>query len=358
MTLIGRPKLRLGVNAFLAFAVCASAFSQDRPDKSDGLLEPSYKGQPLSHWIEILNGGWLSSRWWPEINEIEGGAGAREAIEHIGPFAVPFLLKRIPERGSMIAFRILGPAAKSAIPELVAMATNELAAASKVQRPPSGLFAIGMNPLTVLGWIGPDSLPALTMILSNYNEPDIRYTTIQALGIMGTNGAPAVPALLPCLNDKNEMVAHEAVRVLGLIHNRQQAAFEALTNVLQTRPAVRSEAVVALAGFGDEALPILFEGLEGKNSVAYFMVTTPWLQKSPEVLTNATLLKILAAGLRSSNIETRDWSAEMLRAAGQRAQGIRPQHPAEQEEGMNQIRVQATNALRSLAPQLLSNSSP
>jgi hypothetical protein len=116
--------------------------------------------------------------------------------------------------------------------------------------------------------------------------------------------------------------------------------------------------VVALAGFGDEALPILFEGLEGKNSVAYFMVTTPWLQKSPEVLTNATLLKILAAGLQSSDFETRDWSAEMLRAAGQRARGIRPQHPAEQEEGMNQIRVQATNALRSLAPQLLPNCSP
>jgi hypothetical protein len=358
MVSIVKPILRLGVNAFVAFAVCASAVSQSNADKPDTSVEPTCEGQPLSHWIKILNGGWGSSRWWPEIKEIEGGAEAQQAIEHIGPSAVPFLLKRIPERGSMIAFRILGPAAKSAIPELVTMATNELAAASKVQRPPSGLFAIGMNPLTVLGWIGPNSLPALTMILSNYNEPDIRYTTIQALQIIGTNAAPAVPALLPCLNDKNEMVAHEAVSVLGQIHSRQQAAFVALTNVLQTRPALRSEAVVALAGFGDEALPILFEGLEGENSVAYFMATTPWLQKSPEVLTNATLLKILAAGLQSSDVETRDWSAEMLRAAGQRAQGIRPQHPAEQEEGMNQIRVQATNALRSLAPQLLPNSSP
>jgi HEAT repeat protein len=238
------------------------------------------------------------------------------------------------------------------------MATNELAASRTVERPPSGLFAIGMNPLTVLGWIGPDSLPALTMILSNYNEPDIRYTTIQALEIIGTNAAPAVPALLPCLNDKNEMVAWEAVRVLGQIHSRQQVAFVALTNILQTRPAVRSEAVVALAGFGDEALPILFKGLEGPNSVAYFMVGTPWIQKSPQVLTNAALLKILAAGLQSSNVETRDWAAGMLRAAGEQSRGSRPQHPAEQEEGMRRIRAQATNALRSLAPQLLPNSSP
>src|SRR5436305_3576266 len=143
MAWIVKPFLRLGVNAFLAFAACACAASHSNADKPDTSLEPTYKGQPLSHWIKILNGGWLSSRWWPEINEIEGGAEAEQAIEHIGPSAVPFLLQRIPERGSMIAFRILGPAAKSAIPELVTMATNELEAARTVERPPSGLLAIG-----------------------------------------------------------------------------------------------------------------------------------------------------------------------------------------------------------------------
>jgi len=99
MASIVKPILRLGVNAFVAFAVCASAVSQTNADKPDASLEPTYQGQPLSDWIKILNGGWLSSRWWPEINEIEGGAEAEQAIEHIGPSAVPFLLKRIPERG-------------------------------------------------------------------------------------------------------------------------------------------------------------------------------------------------------------------------------------------------------------------
>jgi len=369
-----KPILRLAGKAFVAITLCATAVAQNRLDNSQALPEPAYQGQPLSHWIKILSGGLTSSKWWPEINEIEGGAEAREAIEHIGPVAVPFLLKWIPQRGSMIAFRILGPAAKSAIPELVAIATNQLAAARTVERPSRGIMAIGRDPMTVLGWIGPDSLPALTMILSNYNESEIRFTAIQALEIIGTNAAPATSAILPCLNDKNEMVVYEAVDLLGQIHSRQQDAFVALTNILQSiqspsltratrlTPSLRAKTLEALVGFGDEAVPVLIKGMEGKNSNGHYIVGETWIKKSPQVLTNAALIKLLADGLHSSDVDARDWSALMLCAAGQQSRGVRPQSLLQrvrhwQLQDLSQIREEATNALRSLAPQLLPSNS-
>lgn len=118
-----RPKIKSIVRlvAFVLFACTAGhvGAAQNKLEPSDRLIEPTYKAQPLSHWVEILSGGGYSAKFWPDINEVEGGAEAQEALEHIGSEAVPFLLKQMPARGAMVAFRVLGPAARSAIPQLV-----------------------------------------------------------------------------------------------------------------------------------------------------------------------------------------------------------------------------------------------
>jgi hypothetical protein len=353
-----KPIVRLVVFVLFAFAACHVGAAQNELEPSDRVIEPTYKGQPLSHWIEILNGGFLSSKSWPDIDEIEGGAEAQEALEHIGAEAVPFLLKQIPATGAMVAFRVIGPAARSAIPQLVAMATNELEAARTSERPAGGLSAIGYYPLTVLGWIGPDALPELSKILTNYNEPGIRFSAILAIGTMGAKAVPAVPALLPCVNDENEMVARDAIGVLGRIGGRQQPVFEALTNVLQSRPTLRSEILEALVSFGDEGVSVVLKGLEGASSGAHYIVGNTFIRTSPEVLTNAALLTILATELNSPDPEARDWAALMLRAADGQSHFAKPQHLAEVLEGMSQIRNEATNVLGRLAPQLLRNSPP
>jgi hypothetical protein len=139
-----KPIVRLVVFMLFACAAGQVGAAQNKREPSDRPIEPTYNGRPLSHWVEILSGGLYSSKSWPDIDEIEGGAEAQEALEHIGAEAVPFLLKQIPARGAMVAFRVLGPAARSAIPQLVAMATNELAAARTSERPARGLLAIGV----------------------------------------------------------------------------------------------------------------------------------------------------------------------------------------------------------------------
>jgi hypothetical protein len=360
-----RPKIKSIVRllVFVLFACAAGhvGAAQNKLESSDWLTEPAYKGQPLSHWVEILSGGGYSSKFWPDISEIAGGAEAQEALEHIGPEAVPFLLKQIPDRGAMVAFRVLGPAARSAIPQLVAMATNELAAASTSERPARGLPAIGWAPLTVLGWIGPDALPELSMFLTNYHEPGLRFGTLQAIGTMGAKAVPAVPALLPCVNDENEMVAREAIGVLGRLGGGQQPVFEALTNLLQGRPALRGETLEALVSFGDEAFPVILKGLQGANLGTHYIVGNTFIRASPEVLTNAALLTMLAAELQSPDPEARDWAALMLRAADGQSRFAKPQHLADLAEvhgNLSQIRNEATNTLQRLAPQLLRNGPP
>jgi HEAT repeat protein len=199
------------------------------------------------------------------------------------------------------------------------------------------------------------------MILTNYNEPGIRFSTIGAIGTMGAKAAPAVPAFLPCVNDENEMVARETIGVLGRLGGRQQPVFEALTNILQSRPALRSETLEALVSFGDEALPVILKGLQGAKSGAHYIVGNTFIRASPEVLTNAALLTVLAAELQSPDPEARDWAALMLRAADGQSRFAKPQHLADLADvhgNMSQIRNEATNALRRLAPQLLRNGPP
>ena len=334
------------------FAICNFAVAQKAPmQRPDGQIEPTYKSQPLSHWIEVLNGGHFSSKFWPDINEIEGGAEAQQALEHIGGFAVPFLLERIPERGAMVAFRVLGPRARSAIPELVAMTTNEIAAAPTLETSRHGVSAIGWYPMQVLGWIGPDALPALSIFLTNYNDPGVRFSAVMAVGSMGTNGRPALPAVFPCVKDGNEMVAREAISVLGLM-GRDPAVFQALTDALQLRPDLKSETLEGLAKQGEEAVPIIARELPKARSGAKYIVGNTFIQKSPEVLTNRALLAVVSTQLQSEDSDAREWAALMLRAADAQSRGQRPRPLWDAVGGWAEARANSTNVLHRLAPEL------
>jgi hypothetical protein len=114
----------------------------------------------------------------------------------------------------------------------------------------------------------------------------------------------------------------------------------------------------ALVSFGDEGVPVVLKGLEGASSGAHYIVGNTFIRASPEVLTNAALLTILATELNSPDPEARDWAALMLRAADGQSRFAKPQHLAEVLGGMNQIRNEATNVLGRLAPQLLRNGPP
>jgi hypothetical protein len=112
----------------------------------------------------------------------------------------------------------------------------------------------------------------------------------------------------------------------------------------------------ALVGFGDQALPVILNGLPITNSGTHYIVGNTFIRDTPHVLTNALLLAKFAADLQSPDRDARDWAALMLRAAGEQSSSATPQYLADVHLGsMSQVRMQATNALRRLAPQLLRN---
>jgi hypothetical protein len=158
-------------------------------------FEPKYEGHTFTYWMEHWN------PYEPTSNN-----EANAALRTMGPEAVPYLVDWIkqppsysrPQR-ALAVFKILGPDAKTAVPDLVK--------------------AIGQNnsyPERALVCIGGDAIPALTNrlieTLSDTNYPlingpirtEVRKTSgyyirgciLNILDAMGTNAEPALPALV------------------------------------------------------------------------------------------------------------------------------------------------------------------
>jgi HEAT repeat protein len=329
---------------------------QGRPWKPDAKLstgaEPMYDGQPLSFWLNECD--FTSSRSPTPLTE-----EAKIALAAIGTNAIPFLLARIRQAdgnvdsGTIGAFGVLGSTARAAIPELARFATNR---AEHSSAPPPGsnsIVVVGSGPMLALGRIGPEALPILVDIATNAVEPGRRLGAVQAIGSMGTNAASALPVLVSAANDDCEFVAWESVRALGIIGPAEPAVVAPLSRLSQsTNRVLRGQALMALGNCGATAAPALIRGLGLADVGCYNIAFTSLVAASPQSLTNAAVLMLAAEGLRSGDSDRRGWAASLLRAAGQQAEGTRPDYAVPRGD-MKAIFREATNALERLAPQLL-----
>jgi HEAT repeat protein len=258
------------------------------------------------------------------------------------------------DSGLIEAFRILGPSASSAIPELASLATAESASSPDIRRDSEHMIVVfGLGPLLALGGIGSEALPALLTILTNSSSPGSRYGTVQAISAIGTNAVSALPVLIPLMRDENEMMASEAIGAVGVVGARRPEALGALRIVLQDpRVQLRGQAMLALGTFGVDAAPDLVKCFDEPRPGCYNIAFHVLASSAPEALLSSNVLVIAAEGLSSSDPDRRFWAAEVLRAAGQQADGIKPDLmvPGGRTDG---VLSDATNALRRLAPELL-----
>ncbi len=175
--------------------------------------EPSYNGHSLSEWLHAARPGY--------INPPAPPAEATAAVRRIGTNALPTLLKwasydptRLQSKLRPIVsgsdhpadaedgFRILGPVARPAIPGLTRLAIKS----SSDERV--------MRCARCLASIGPDAVPALAEVISNYHGKE-RYYPIAVLAKFGTNVQPAVPVLVRCLSDSDVRVRRAATNALS-----------------------------------------------------------------------------------------------------------------------------------------------
>jgi hypothetical protein len=209
--------------------------------------EPSYAGKRLSEWLGIC----LEDHW---NGRNSASLQAEVATRQIGTNAIPFLLRwlrayEVPPawrwdryeaadrfarnfggrviswkfieatepamyRGNIATegFRILGPEAKAAIPELTEM-MNDPKRSENARN-----YAIW-----ALIYLGQDGMPALISAMTNQAASN-RVGVVARIHHAGTNAVRAVPALLTLVNDQDPRLRWAATNAL------RQIAPEALPN--------------------------------------------------------------------------------------------------------------------------------
>jgi hypothetical protein len=204
--------------------------------------EPVYRGEPLSYWLGGLDVGSYNSPGSPGPNL------AADAIRHIGTNAVPILLRMVQEPNSdlmdrafdlfsrhrliktqhvyanrnfkaLSAFKILGPAAKDAVPRLI-----------KIFSADPDPFPQQAIPLIFAG-IGRDAEPAIPILVQHgltHTNVVVRNNSIHALDEIHLGPELVVPALTKCLADPDAIVRAKAASALGRFGTDAQSAVPAL----------------------------------------------------------------------------------------------------------------------------------
>ncbi|MDB6053080.1 MAG: putative lyase [Verrucomicrobiales bacterium] len=191
---------------------------------------------------------------------------------------------------AFVAFQSLGPAGKSAIPELLKLANNptttlnwrrfgdfndleEIAksamnsgsyvAPSESNSPGFDGPARSLNlylvdgeiAMTALGAIGADAIPALLEMLADPN-PVLQVRAQTALGMMGAAAEPAIPVLIQMAETE---VPGQAIYVLGRIGKRPDLVVPVLLKKLKNPDSGAVQALSRFGRFSMEAAPYLLE---------------------------------------------------------------------------------------------------
>jgi len=224
--------------------------------------QPVYQGKPLSYWV--IKAGKIDLNGAPK--------DAIEAIRAIGSNAVPFLLDWMPHRGRhfqpnegelwdgmKITWWALGPAGKSAIPTL-ARILNELPRKMFTEDTVDD-YTEWTYSAEAISHLGPDAIIPMLTVATNMQGQHELWELLHNFQNLGTNGAPAVPALIHWANDPDYWVRDGVVSALGGIGQRPDLAVPVLLNALEhdSNGMVRRDAAEALGAFANDSDAVLPE---------------------------------------------------------------------------------------------------
>ena len=238
--------------------------------------QPSYGGKSLQDWSALLLRA-LQDDYPMSPNDLEA---SRKAIRAIGTNALPFYLADVqaPPGGKDRVFgwlrrfrlfqrlgaptavdhwtiegrwnrgvrglEVLGPLAKPCLPELIALATNNVVCG------PRALVAVGA-----------DALPAVTNLMAR--NPSVSGPLMRSLAdavnesrIVPEDAVMALPELVRAFQSANYLHRHYAAAALGAIHREPEVCIPLLlAGCADTNLLVRQTSAQALGGYGDTASP-------------------------------------------------------------------------------------------------------
>jgi len=248
--------------------------------------QPRYQGVSLTQWLTIYRAN--AQRYWldphPELADYEPAEAreAADAVRAIRSQALPLLVKWIsfqPPAWKSSFFDYTG-----ALPGRLQNSTpvqwlNPEHGSERIELALIGFVILGSNAapaipaLTKIAQdpgapgslcarralcaLGAPAVPALTNLLAAAS-PEAKEEIRTAFARMGPEAQAAIPALIQDLADSDEIVAGQSAWMLGRIGLEPQLVVPALMRALEDRrDFVRQAAVFALRNYGDAARPAL-----------------------------------------------------------------------------------------------------
>jgi HEAT repeat protein len=252
-------------------------------------------------------------------------------------------------------FLVLGPVAKTALPELISMLNDP---APEVRALAS--FAIGK-----IGPEGASALPALQRLITNSvsgsaqgpHSTDERVLAAFALGEMGSVARPTLPQLELLRKDSDIFVRGAAEAAFVKISGRGlDAILEPLKDASSwtnwTNWQFAARATTFLGTNGIQAIPFLIQALQCTNSGARDLALESLgaIHMSPEITVPAILPLIAPTNTKAGDRAT---ALAILRNLGTSARAMVPTTRLLQalQDTDGNVRAQATNALRQIDPE-------
>jgi HEAT repeat protein len=186
--------------------------------------EPTYSDQPLSYWME-------------RMADPATATYASSVLNEMGPEAVPALIHALHTDSSTLSDFVYSSAVRVRLaPQRNYDAPNIRATAAYL-----------------LGQLGRAAAPAADDLTKALDDPDalVRVRSIRALSQIGE---PALPYLIPALENPAPLARSGAAKAIGGIKTRPRSAVPALLRALSDpQLSVREAAFQSLAQIGDPA---------------------------------------------------------------------------------------------------------
>jgi HEAT repeat protein len=207
----------------------------------------------LSFWLDQYRLNWIPGA----AEQVARREEARAAVRHIGSNAIPYLLDMLRETDSPLKMKLLG---------FVQKHTSRIYASHAWIR--NGEAVDGFE---ILGADAKAAVPALIRIFEQRFSPSSQSFAARALARIGPVASNAIPTLLPYATKSND-VRIAAVDALGLINTAPAKAIPALVGCLNDpsgSATLRISAARALLAYGSEAreaIPALVQLVEDMDS--------------------------------------------------------------------------------------------
>lgn len=274
LTAVEDPDKQVWANALTALANLGPAAADAAPallEKLDGRKHPAMRQRDLRQL----------------------GFRIAFVLTRIGPAAMPHLLGALKSDDSVMrtvaahALGDLGPAAKDAVPDLIANLDHRepfvreevVAALSAIGEPAAKPLTDALqnqNPkiregaVTVLAAVpSKTATPALLDLLAKEQDASVRAALFPALAKAGADPARCVPAFIEAIKGDNDTLRHSASNALLSLRAGQDAAASALAALLKDpNPKIAERAASLLGRLGNRAkaaLPMLIEAIAKKQ---------------------------------------------------------------------------------------------